>query len=355
MFSPFKKFLILFIILFFTVIIWHLIMQRMEIYKKMKANRIEGFNIFNTPENELTNIKMRTPVKIQSLNSTYLKQPLRQFCIKSSYNTAVTGKFVNKDMIKYAISRGCRYLDFEIFLINNNPSVAYTTDPNFEIIDTDNSISLSSAFTTVVSNAFSVTAPNAKDPIFINMRIKSNDKSVYQAVANTIYNVLLPKLYSGKVTNDTKLGDLMGHVVLVMDRTIVPHYAKYCKCEDSNCHDLTSYINMESGTSVLYQTQYTELLNQSAIQINTMLDICSICTDIRHLRVVLPDNNYKATKNPQIDAFVTDYGAQLVPYRFYSVDSGLSGYEAMFDYSKHKSAFVPLASAIQYIHEKNNT
>ena len=351
--QSYKKILIILIIVFFTVIIWHLIMQRIDILKKIKVNHIEGFTLFNTPDNELTSVKNVSPVRIQNLNSTYLNQPIRQFCIKSSYNTAVTGKFVNKDMIKYALSKGYRYLDFEIFLINNVPSVAYTTDPNYEIIDTDNSIPLSSAFNTVIVNAFSGTSPNKTDPLFINLRIKSNDTSVYKAVANTIYNALLPKLYSEKVTNETKMEDIMGQIVLIMDRTVAPNYVKYCKCQDENCQDLTNYINMESGTSVLYQTRYSEILNQSSIQINTLLDICSICTDIRHMRVVLPDNDYKSTSNPNIDKFITDYGAQIVPYRLYSNDGGLRQYEALFDYQKHRSAFVPLTNAISYIQELN--
>ena len=349
--EPYKKILIVLIIVIFTIIIWHLIMQRMDILKKIRASQKEGFSLFNTPDNELTSVKNIAPVKIQGLNSAYLNQPIRQFCIKSSYNTAVTGKFVNRDMIKYALSKGYRYLDFEIFLINDVPSISYTTDPKYEIIDTDNNIPLSSAFNTVITNAFSATSPNKTDPLFINMRIKSNDTSVYKAVANTIYNTLLPKLHSGKITDETKMGDIMGQIVLIMDRTVAPNYAKYCACQDENCEDLTNYINMESGTSVLYQTRYSELLNQSSIQINMLLDICSICTDIRHMRVVLPDIDYKSISNPNIDKLITDYGAQIVPYRLYSKDGGLTKYEALFDYQKHRSAFVPLANAISYIQE----
>lgn len=365
----YKKILILFVIIILTVIVWHLIQQRWEIAAELKAaekrveksrETIEKFTVFNTPDAELSSVKNSSTVKIQNVSALYLDQPLRQFCIKSSYNTAVTGSFVNTDMIKYVLSRGVRYLDFEIFMINNVPTVAYSTDPNFEIIDTDNTILLNAALSTIISNAFSThTSPNNGDPLFINMRIKSNDTGVYKAVANTINSVLMSNLlYEGKVTGDTKLRNLMGKIIIVMDRTIAPMYAKYCKCSGSdnnnNCHDLTEYINVESGTSALYQNQYTEIINQSSIQINTMLDICSICTDIKHMRIVLPDLNYKNTKNPIVENLITQYGVQIVPYRFNSNDGGLADYEALFDYQTLKSAFAPLATAIKYIQEKNS-
>ena len=350
-----KKILILFIIVFFTVIIWHLIIQRWEIKAAIQPRK-ENFVIFNTVAAELSGVTNSNSVKIQNVSPLYLDQPLRQFCIKSSYNTAVTGLFVNTDMIKYVLSRGCRFLDFEIFLINGVPNVAYSSDPNFEIIDTDNTILLNAALSTVIANAFSSQSSlNNTDPLFINMRIKSNDTSVYKAVANTVNSTLSSKLYSGKVTGNTTLRDIMGCIVIVMDRTVAPMYAKYCGCDDTQtttCYDLTECINIEAGTSELYQNKYTEIINQAAIQINTMLDVCSICTDVKHLRIVVPDMTIASEKNPMIETLVTQYGIQLVPYKYNLNDTGLADYEALFDHQKHRSAYVPLASAIKYFQEK---
>ena len=54
---------------------------------------------------------------IQSMENKYAKLPIKDYCIKSSYNSATTGKTVNKKMIQYVLSRGCRFLDFEVFYI----------------------------------------------------------------------------------------------------------------------------------------------------------------------------------------------------------------------------------------------
>ena len=53
---------------------------------------------------------------------------IRNFCIKSSCNSAYTGKYMNLNMIKYVLSRGCRFLDFEVYIKDNIPIVAYSTN-----------------------------------------------------------------------------------------------------------------------------------------------------------------------------------------------------------------------------------
>ena len=42
---------------------------------------------------------------------------IRNFCIKSSCNSAYTGKYMNLNMIKNVLSRGCRFLDFEVYIL----------------------------------------------------------------------------------------------------------------------------------------------------------------------------------------------------------------------------------------------
>ena len=78
-------------------------------------------------------------------SSRNLNLPLREYCIKSSYNTALSGKYVSTDMIKYVLTRGCRFLDFEIFYVDNGPCVAYSVDPTFVTVTSKNTIKLSEA------------------------------------------------------------------------------------------------------------------------------------------------------------------------------------------------------------------
>jgi len=358
--AVYKNILIFLILLIFTYILWRLICKRQEIMKKISNGeklyndeKKEGFSFFTTPDSEFSNIQNSNPVLIQGINSNYAKLPLREYIIKSSFNSAITGNYVNLDMIQYVLKRGCRFLDFEVFYIDNSPVVAYSTDKNFDTIDTDNHILLDAVLSSAVANAFSSTSPNSGDPLFIHLRIKSNNPNIYKSVAKSVDFALRSRLYNTNVTKNTKLSDIMGKVVLIIDKTLNRNYAKSssCKPKESGCYDLTQYINMESGSETLFLQRYSELLNQCAIPPN-VLDKCdgvpaNSCTDISKMRLVLPDSNFKNTQNPEYNDFVSKFGCQLLTYRFYMLDKGLKNYETFFD--DNKTAFVPLAHAIRYI------
>ena len=71
-------------------------------------------------DNEFDNLKKKFDQSkignITSLQPKYGKLPIKDYCIKSSFNSATTGKHVHENMIKYVLMSGCRFLDFEIFL-----------------------------------------------------------------------------------------------------------------------------------------------------------------------------------------------------------------------------------------------
>ena len=303
-----KKILITIIILLILYLIWRLIKKSREnkLYVELNNHTSikEGLlglgSITSTPESELESLKSKEPVKILSVKPELTNLPLKEYCIMGSYNTAITGKYVNMDMVKYVLSRGCRFLDFEVFYINNKkandvddlytPVVSYVLDKNFKNLETENSILLDKVLTTAVANGFSSNSPNNGDPLFIQLRIKpakvdkseyssfaddnayqdnfkSNEilkKDFYKAVAKSVDYALKSKLYNGKVTENTKFADLMGKVVLILDKTIEPKYKDYCSCslEEQNCYDLTKYVNMESGGINLFSLQYNEILKQ---------------------------------------------------------------------------------------------
>jgi hypothetical protein len=350
----YRKVLIVIIVLLFLYIIWNFFRKRV----KRTESFTESFTSDPAAVSEVTSITNSNPVKLSSLSTNFADQPLRQYVIKGSYNSAVSGNYVSTDMIKYVLTRGCRFLDFEIFLIPDDkgkpvPQVAYSTDSTFNTIETNNSILLDDALTSVVTNAFAQPSPNGSDPLFINLRIKSTDPSLYNLVATSIDFHLKTSLYKGQVTNNTKMSTLMGKTILLMDKTVNRSYESDSKCKiaSSNagkCYDLTKYINMESGGDNLFLQKYSDLLNQNTLQIN-ILDKCDRCTDIANMRLVVPDDTQS---NPTIDPFIKDFGAQIVPNRFYKLDTGLKKYEIMFD--TNKCAIIPLAYAILYINKLNS-
>ena len=77
-------------------------------------------------------------------------------------------------------------------------------------------------------------------------------------------------------------------------------------------------------------------------------------TSVKNLYVIIPDSNTnkKYIKNPDYKQFVTDYGCQIVPFKFYNKDSQLTEYEKFFN--DNKSACVPMALAMNYFRQIQN-
>jgi hypothetical protein len=365
-----KKILISVVVLIFVYVIWRLLKNRVEI--KNKENLSENFSIFSSSSsNEIDNLKGSEIIKIESCKENFSDLPLREYCIKASYNSALSGNYVNLDMITYVLKRGCRFLDFEIFYIGETktdntmrytPRVAYSTDNTYTTINSENSILLDNVLTTVINSAFSSPTPNIKDPLFINLRVKSNNKDIYKAVAASIDNTIRQKLYVDTsssqtpypaipITRDTLLSDIMGKIIICFDKTIDRNYKDSINCNpsDSTCYDLTDYINIETGSEDLNLLRYSEVMDQCSIPIDIKNN--DLNTNVKTMKFVIPNIKNDNSKNPSISDFVLKHSVQIPAYRFYKKDNGLQEYEEFFN--DNHTAFVPLAIAIPYL--KKNT
>jgi hypothetical protein len=375
-----KKFLILFTVIIFLIIIWRLIIVRIQMRKE-----VEKFSLFSNVENkELTSIESTDKVVIKSVSSNDSSRAIQdlslcELCIKGSYNSALSGNYINLDMLQYVINRGCRYLDFEVLYIPVDPTnvhsqfkpvVGYTTSTDFSIINSENTILLNTVLASAISNAFTSSCPNNNDPLFINLRIKSNNVNVYSDVASAIDQSIQPKIYASNVqvftdptklttiyaampvTRNTKLKDIMGHVIISVDKTIFPNYIHYtstCDLSGGTCYDLTKYTNIQNGSEDMNLILYSMVSQKPSMQI--LND--NLHTNVKNISVANPDNLYllnPSNKNPNYGDYILKYGCQWVPYRFYQNDSELQEYEKFFN--DHNSGIIPLASAISYYMNK---
>ena len=327
------------------------------------CNTLENFELFGTVKGEYNSLIESNPTNIVSLppDNIYLsenesnKVRLKDYIVKSSYNSAVTGKYVNIDMVKYLLRRGVRLLDFEVMLINDAPMITYTDDNSLETINTNNTLLLDNVFSMIVTNAFVQPTPNVKDPLFIHLRIKSKPGSnkLYRLIAKSIDSTLRDKLYNGSITKNTKMSDIMGKIVIIIDKTINRDYKQLSTCgpSDKDCYNLNKYANLESGSDFLFLHRYNELLNLSQDLIRVE-DKCPICTSTTNMRMVLPDTINKNTKNPDINDFILNYGSQFVLYKFYSKDEELEKYEQLFN--DNKGGIVSLAYSIDYLNKNRS-
>jgi len=325
-----------------------------------------SFLYFYSDNNDDSNLETKMSTISGSIsnimpNRSHMK--LSQYCIKSSYNTAYDGSTVSTKMITNVINAGCRFLDLEIFSVDGVPSVGYSIDPTFTNLNSKNSISLTDAFTAIMSNAFSsMYCGNPKDPLFIQLRIKSNDKNnIYKSVASSIDAIFgnSGKLHVDSKNNpipvnaNTTLADLKGHVIFIIDKSINPDYASYAHCYSGNCYDLTKYINMESGGNTFRLMTYGSVLTQQMSPPVIMDDF--VTTNATNVSLAVPDPVLNV-KNPLVFDYIVNYGIQNIAYQFWNKDKNLVIYESVFN--EYKTSFVPFAYAIQYfknLHQNLNT
>lgn len=343
----YKKILIVITIFIFIYILYRFLKEKKEIQELIMIEGLENPTLSNE-ELEFNSLKSEEPVIIQSVNKTDATLPLKEIVLKASYNTAFTGNYMNLDMIKYVLSRGCRFLDFEVFTIDNKPQVAYSTDSTFKSINSKNSLLFDDVLTTVNTNAFSDTSPNRSDPVFVHLRIKSSKNDIYKLVAKSLY-VIKNSIYSKPINMGTRIQDIMGKVIIIIDSSINYDYKNYISCgkNEANCYDLSKIINIESGSKEIGIQRYSDILNEKIIHPRIMNDNY---TDTQYIKLALPDYDVKQISNPSFTPFVNDHSVQIITYRFYKKDKNLSEYETVFN--ENKAGIVPMATILKYLDKK---
>lgn len=367
-----RKLLILFIVIITIIILYFLYVSRRNILFNINAeldtNIKEGL-FTASAESEYTSMKTALgsdgPGVSNVDSSKYGKLPLREFCIKASYDSALSGTFVSIDALNFVLSRGCRFIDLEVFFINNAPHVAFTTDSTLTTISAQSPILLSDALKAIVQNAFTGTAPNQRDPLFLQLRIRTNNTELYNMVGVNIHNSLSNHLYAGAVDGSTTYNDVAGKVVLITNKLINQNYldlANYKGCKgvstdntNNNCFILSKFANLESGGSTL-DTTTNQILSGQTNKPPIIRDDGSNKTSIVKWSLVEPDTTTE--NNIQYNQLMMNYGAQIIGFNFNSIAiknqtpaNNLMSYEKFF--SDNNAAMVPLSVAIPYLKKQS--
>jgi len=379
-----KNIVIFLALMLFFWLIYNLIKQRQQILALESFQ--EGITFFTpTPVNELVSLQNKDPTGISNTKDTNL--PLIQYCMKGSYNTAFTGNYMNKDMVKYVITRGCRFLDFEVYpnteadgKTNLIPTVSC------KIATPQITETLEDILNTVGTYGFmGNNVPNAGDPIFVHLRIYTNGNNyLYSQIAsvikksklysvnpsfNKLYqknNVAIPVIMNSlsTITPSTKFSDIMGKVIIILNKDTSPDFddVKYL-CDNNTspapaptnkCINLKDFVNMLSGNSNPTYS-YSELMeqNKSPPIVN---DNGKICENIKSFKMVFPDTEGSYLGLGSVANYIPlplQYSAQVLMYPFYYNDADLGDYEKIF--ANTGAAFVPMSTMINTIKtEKSN-
>lgn len=333
-----RKILILLIIFILCYILFRIVIKRIQIKQYMEGYENQDVNIIQTgytcPVTFQNNLKTKV-LNIQKYNKEEALY-LRNWSIKSSLNSAFNGKENTIDMIHYVLSRGCRFLDFEVYMfhdpITESNSIVISTSKDSDFIPIDKNLSVSDVLYYINIYAFNTLCPNYDDPLFIQFRPKIRDDSNHDEYKNAICSTInsaivenLSPLYKGVINNTTSLMDLLGKFVIVMD--------------DFNFYDCKPNINLPNNNhSVMNTYSYQNMpLQQNMLRIKSDF----VCNVNQTTQVIFEDDKgVSYTTNVSSDYLMRNFSIQIIPMMFWNTGGDLCNYEML--YNKCGGAIVPL-------------
>ena len=288
--------------------------------------------------------------------SSYGSEPIMNFFVKSSLDSAYNGSSVSVDMVNYVLSRGYRFLDFEVYLEplttvkNGSPiaTVAYT-DTISGRRTCANNIKLSDVLTAILQGAFTSTSPNPSDPLFLQLRpmyqipTKSDDSGTisFKEGNNTQLNTqiesaleLLKGSLAGPVTPTTPISSVSGEIVLIMDSTNI---------NGKKSDNLLSMISMDS----------IHIINTGIVTATPKISPSTTTPSSKETHMLtetLPfdTNGNILTDNPNPNTVLVQYTPNFSPmmaWLYNSYSDLLATYENLF-VNNGRSAFIEMSAIV---------
>lgn len=269
----------------------------------------------------------KNPAKLSSFdkNDSQFKYTLKDYYIKTAYNACSIGKFKNSFVdlcsLKEVIRQGYRCLDFAVYSVNNNPVVATSAVKNYDVKQTYNSIPFEEVCDTIENYAFSGSScPNPNDPLFIHLRLLSENNVICNKIANAIYSKLnrrvLGKKYSyennGRNLGDIPIVNLQKKVIIMVDK-VNPMFQGT---------ELEEYVNLASNSVFMQAMRYERLRNTPDMQEQKEFNKTRIT-------LVMPDIN-DSDDNPN-SALAFEYGCQMIAMSAQNYDGNLLFYDKKFN------------------------
>ena len=256
---------------------------------------------------------------------------LFDYYIKSAYNCCLPGEptnsFVSACALKTCIGQGYRFLDFEIYSVNNIPVISTSSEKDFRLKETYNYLEFDKAMETVSSFAFSSYCPNNYDPLLLHFRIMTNNKDILDKMASIIVDHLSSRLLGpefGYENNGVNLGTIwlktfVGKIIIIVDKSNKLYI-------DSKLDELT---NITSNSIFMRLIRNQQLMAGTAgEELKTY--------NKENMTIVLPElsrtyNNF----NPNN---ALNLGCQMIAMNIQNYDKYLQYYNQLFD--SNNSAFV---------------
>jgi hypothetical protein len=295
---------------------------------------IRDFTLQYTEQGSINTLQ--TANQLQKIKDADLKQPLRNFYIKTALNCCCLGDWKNNyvDLIalQYAILQGYRCLDFEIYSVNDQPVVAASTNKkNFYHMETFNHLPFADVCARINEIAFSF-APNKEDPLLISLRIKSSNtapgfiKGIIDGIKT--FPTLGPEYnyeFGGHNLSKEPVKNFMGKVIIMVDVSN-PIVNQNCttnpktKVQTGEC--LNQYINIGINSPFLHKLDYEMGVKNTG----NMTDL--IEHNKKNMSLVFPDSPFTANVNFNV---AKSMGCALIGMMPQLNDANLAAYNAAFN------------------------
>lgn len=275
-----------------------------------------------------------TEVNISNLSSQCAQNMLKDCVIKASHNSANSNDTtVSPDMVSFVISRGVRFLDFELHYDGTN---------DFVIVG---NVKFSTILTKINESAFTsysdCESPNKNDPMFIHLRIKTGTSAasvVYDAINDELDSNLTNNRTNINVYPDTKLSEILGKYVIIVDQNSDFYFDNRGRIF-KNAVSGDGYFKLFNGSGDVIQCPKRPTLTSDTT------------TDITAVNILLEQATYSifgyTITDPSMKDLVTTYGMQVIAYKYYGTNTtNRDQSEAVFN--EFNSAFINLAQCIQY-------
>ena len=385
--KPEMVLLVCIIIGLFGYIVYRFIYKKRHVWFREGATDKTDVDKEKEKDTEKTTTQIEYPPRTAFRDSTNL--PLKEYAIYASFNSAYDGNANTLEQLGTVMYEGCRFIDLNIFQVNDEYYVGYANDNAPTLVET--SLTLSSVIEYINTYAFAVDSKignkvkagnnilnannmetNAADkdairknyinyPLFVNVRVyrPPNSKTdistgVLKALTgkNGLRNLHVnAKQEAVQVNQFTPLKGLSRKVILSMDyQNILQLYASV----GDNIYDaknipvetmkqIAQCINIQIGSDnwqAFYKYADVEgnCFNMLQQKDTSLDETHSYETNTRVMKLAYPYFNEPA--NPDSHSYIQHHKIQTVPHRFYIVDDNLRKYQKLF--YTHKNPFVPL-------------
>ena len=276
-------------------------------------------------------------------NST-VDLPIMEYAVMSSWNSALeVGGRVSLQAVEHALKRGYRFLDFEMYLVDDQVQVSYSSESNSDIMESE-PILFFDVCEIIAKNAFYVS--NKEDPLFIHLRVRTPGEVIYSKIADALVGHFDTHLYKKKITKKTLFSDIQGKIVIVFD-VLMSSGIRNFECK-RNCRvNLKDFVSIYSGSADLPSSKQHVKIDEIKKGLE-MKDDDSLRTNVTKWQMVTHGLgiDYENKNSSHFIKLLMEHSVQIIPHKLYSMDGELDKYEDFFQLNGRR-AFVPLAIALR--------